>query len=80
MLVAPDGKTYIMQARSQIVDKALEEADLPKLGDRLELPAGWRYEVTTLDAPLKVLSDGRGVATVIQDELQNTYQRIDAKG
>lgn len=76
-LVAPDGSTYIMQARSQIVDETLEEADLPTLGDRLELPEGWTYEVRTLDDRLEVLSDDRGIATVLQDELQNTYQRID---
>lgn len=79
-LVAPDGTTYIMQARSQIVDETLEEADLPTLGDRLELPEGWTYEVRTLDERLEVLSDDRGIATVLQDELQNTYQRIDAAG
>ena len=79
-LVAPDGTTYVMQARSQIVDRDLEEADLPTLGDRLQLPDGWRYEVKVLDAPLDVLSDDRGVATVLQDELQNTYQRVDRVG
>lgn len=76
-LVAPDGTTYVMQARSQIVDASLEEADLPALGDRLELPEGWTYQVRTLEEPLAVLSDDRGIATVLQDELQNTYQRVD---
>ncbi len=75
-LVAPDGTTYVMQARSQIVDETLEEADLPAVGDRLELPEGWSYRVRTLEAPLAVRSTD-GVAVVVQDELQNTYQRID---
>lgn len=75
-LVAPDETTYVMQARSQIVDEALEEADLPALGERLALPEGWAYRVRTLEEPLELLSTD-GVATVIQDELQNTYQRID---
>lgn len=75
-LVAPDGTTYVMQARSQIVDEALEEADLPDLGERLELPEGWAYQVRTLDDPLALRSTD-GVATVVQDELQNTYQRVD---
>jgi hypothetical protein len=75
-LVAPDGTTYVMQARSQIVDATLEESDLPQLGRRLELPDGWTYEVRTLGAPLAVHSVD-GEAIVIQDELQNTYQRID---
>ncbi len=76
-LVAPDGTTYVMQARSQIVDPDLSEGELASLGDRLELPAGWTYQVRTLDSPLRLLSTD-GVATVIQDELQNTYQRVDA--
>lgn len=75
-LTAPDGATYVMQARSQIVDDALAEDDLPGLGDRLALPEGWTYRARTLDAPLEVRSSD-GVAVVIQDELQNTYQRID---
>jgi hypothetical protein len=76
-LVAPDGSTYVMQARSQIVDETLEEDDLPTLGDRLELPEGWTFQARTLEEPLEVLSDDRGIATVLQDELQNTYQRVD---
>lgn len=75
-LVDPAGTTYVMQARSQIVDETLDESDLPTLGDRLELPAGWTYQVRTLEEPLAVRSTD-GVAIVVQDELQNTYQRID---
>jgi hypothetical protein len=75
-LVGPDGATYVMQARSQIVDEGLEESDLVGLGDRLDLPDGWAYRVRTLDAPLSVQSSD-GVAVVIQDDLQNTYQRVD---
>jgi hypothetical protein len=78
-LVSPDGTTYVMQARSQIVDPDLQEADLATLGDRLELPDGWEYRVRTIDEPLRLLSTD-GVATVIQDELQNTYQRVDEVG
>lgn len=74
-LVADDGTTYVMQARSQIVDETLEEADLATLGERLELPAGWSYRQRTLDEPLDVAS-ADGVAIVVQDELQNTYQRV----
>ena len=76
-LTAPGGATYVMQARSQIVDPDITEEDLDALGDRLDLPTGWTYQVRTLDAPLDVRST-KGVAIVVQDELQNTYQRIDA--
>lgn len=72
-LVGPDGATYVMQSYAQIVDPALTEAALPALAARLRLPAGWRYQVRTLAAPLEVRA--AGMATVIQDDLQNTYQR-----
>ncbi len=76
-LVAADGTTYVMQARSQIVDTTLEEDDLATLGDRLELPAGWTFRVRTLEEPLDISSTD-GVAVVVQDELQNTYQRLES--
>jgi hypothetical protein len=75
-LVSADGATYVMQARSQTVDETLEEADFRTLGARLDLPDGWSYRVRTTEAPLAVRST-EGVAVVVQDELQNTYQRID---
>ena len=79
-LVAPDGTTYVMQSWAQVVDPELEEGDLAGLGGRLDLPTGWGFQTRTLDEPLDVLSDDEGVAVVVQDELQNTYQRIDAAG
>lgn len=77
-LVAPDGSVYVMQSYAQIVDPALDEAALPGLAARLRLPVGWRYRVRTLSAPLEVRSGG--AATVVQDDLQNTYQRYLAAG
>ena len=78
-LVAPDGSTYVMQSYSQIKDPTLTIDDLPALGERLELPEGWAFRVRTLEDELDVLSTD-GVATVIQDELQNTYQLVSAGG
>lgn len=72
-LVAPNGAVYVMQSYAQIVDASLVEADLPGLGARLTLPTGWQYRARTLDAPLVVRTPGE--ATVVQDELQNTYSR-----
>jgi hypothetical protein len=72
-LVAPDGSVYVMQSYAQIVDPSLSEGDLSGLGARLTLPADWQYRARTLDAPLVV--DTPGEATVVQDELQNTYSR-----
>jgi hypothetical protein len=62
-----------MQSYAQIVDPSLSEGDLSGLGARLTLPADWQYRARTLDAPLVV--DTPGEATVVQDELQNTYSR-----
>ena len=71
-LVAPGGKVYVMQSYAQIVDPKLTLAQLPALGQRLKLPAGWRYRVRTLKRDLPVTANGR--AYVVQDELSNTYQ------
>lgn len=61
MLVAPDGKSYVMQAYAQIVDTSLTYADLPKLGARLKLPSGWRYTTTTPDKDLVLGAAGKAV-------------------
>jgi hypothetical protein len=75
MLEAPDGSRYVMQAYAQIVDKALSYADLLTLGTRLKLPTGWRYATMVPDKDLIVGAQGK--ATVVQDNLQDTYQRLD---
>jgi hypothetical protein len=72
-LVAPGGDVYVMQAYSQIVDPTQQIGDLRSLGPRLKLPEGWRYRTRVLRRPLAVGAPG-GKATIIQDELQNTYQ------
>lgn len=73
-LLAPDGTRYVMQAYSQIRDPGLELGELPSLGDRLQLPAGWRYRTHRLARDLVLRA--RGEATIVQDELLNTYQRL----
>jgi hypothetical protein len=72
-LLAPDGAAYVMQSYAQIVDPSLSESDLPGLGARLALPDGWQYRARTLEAALVVSTPGE--ATVVQDDLQNTYSR-----
>ncbi|MEL6177605.1 MAG: hypothetical protein AAFS10_01570, partial [Myxococcota bacterium] len=72
-LTSPDGEAYVMQSMSQIVDPELTVDQLPNLGERLELPDGWSYAARVLDADLELATNG--VATVVEDELQNTYQR-----
>jgi hypothetical protein len=68
--------TDVMQAYPQIKDRTLTATDLAGLGTKSTPPAGWTYSARTLTEPLDVVSSD-GVATVIQVELQNTYQRVD---
>lgn len=75
LLVDPvQGDVYIMQSYSQGIDPNLSIGDLTTLGDRLELPEGWRYEAVRLSKDF-VLSSG-GQTTIINDEFASTYQRI----
>jgi hypothetical protein len=71
-LVAPGGDVYVMQSYSQIRDPKLTIGKLRALGRRLDLPAGWRYRVRRLRHELTVAAKGK--ATIVQDQLQNTYQ------
>ena len=73
-LLAADGERYVMQAWSQQVDSALDEANLAGLGDRLQLPDGWTYRSRTLRTPLRVVTTTTKAA-VLQDDLQNSYSR-----
>jgi hypothetical protein len=75
LLVRPDGVRYAMQSYAQMIDKSLSYADLPALGGRLKLPAGWRYEVMKPDTDLMLGAQGK--ATVVQDDLDDTYQKLD---
>jgi hypothetical protein len=74
-LETADGSRYVMQAYAQIVDKDLSYADLAGLGVKLKLPAGWRYGSSVPDQDLVL--GAAGTATVIQDEFENTYQKVD---
>ena len=75
-LTNPDGCVYVMQAYSRIVDPGLTIDDLTGIGDRISPPPGWTFTTRTLADDLGLLSID-GVATVLQDDLQNTYQRVD---
>jgi hypothetical protein len=71
-LVNPDGLAYVMQARCVGVDPTISEEMLPGLGDRLALPEGWTYRTRILEEEL-VVDTSATIATVLQDELENTY-------
>jgi hypothetical protein len=74
LLTSPNGSKYVMQSFSQIVDKDMEESDLPHLGEKIDLPAGWNYEVEILEDEL--LAHANGEAIVLQDTLRNVYQKL----
>jgi len=61
-----------MQALCIGVDPSITEAALPTLGSRLSLPAGWSYRTRILDEEL-VVDTTATVATVLQDEFENSY-------
>jgi len=71
-LVNPDGLAYIMQAYCIGVDPELTEDSLATLGDRLSMPEGWSYRTRILDEEI-VVDTTATIATVLQDELENSY-------
>ena len=79
-LASPDGRVYVMQALSHAVDATQSLATLPTLAEGLAPPDGWSFSTRSQDVALRLLSDAEGVATVIQDELLNSYQRVDRIG
>lgn len=71
-LIDPEGRRWVMQTMSQMVDKTLALEDLAALGSRLTLPAGWAYETRTLTERLSVDTTTRN-AHVTSDDLTNSY-------
>lgn len=72
-LSSPTGEVYMMQSYAQIIDKTLSMADLARLGERLKLPKGWKYQTRVLAADYALTANG--LAYVINDDLYNSYQR-----
>jgi hypothetical protein len=68
-------RRWVMQTWSQIVDPNLTRADLPGLGERLELPEGWKYQTRILDSPLRIDTTTHA-AQVLQDDLKNSYSLL----
>lgn len=76
-LIDPDGAVYFMQSFS--AQKAKQDMDsLAKLGSQLTLPSGWKFRTLTLSKDFN-LSAIDGMAYVVQDDLENTYQKSIAK-
>lgn len=71
-LTDPDGNEYVMQSFAQIADPSLMYRDLFDLAGALHLPDGWQYSARTITQDLELNSNG--LATVINDDLGNSYQ------
>jgi len=76
-LISPKGVVYVMQTYALIVDPNLTEAQLPALGQKLKLPPGWKYRSFKPSQDLTLRASG--TAYVLQDDLENSYQRTDLK-
>jgi hypothetical protein len=73
-LVSPEGTVYAMQSFSMQVDPKQTLSTLPTLGSRLHLPQGWTFRVVKPESDLTL--EAKGKAIVLQDDLENSYQRI----
>jgi hypothetical protein len=75
-LTAPNGDVYVMQSYAQIVDKTLTYKQLSSLASKLQLPTGWTYTTKTLQQDLKLDTTSTGIAYVVNDNLEDSYQRM----
>ena len=74
LLDDPEGKVWVMKAFRDSYGQTSE--NLKDLGGRYKgLPAGWKFRVATLKQDL-VLRPTAGVATVMQDEFENTFDYL----
>ena len=65
-----EGQSYATE-----VDKDLSFDKLPQLGSKLKLPAGWSFEVKTLDKDLTLdPCNANGVAHIVRDDHHNIYE------
>jgi len=72
-LLSPNGHTYVLQSYAQILDPTLTAAALPTLAQRITLPKGWHYKMVVPTKDLVLQASGSAI--VIQDTLDNSYQR-----
>jgi hypothetical protein len=63
-----------MQSYTTMTNPALKIEDLENLENQLTLPTGWSFESETLEQKLELVSNGDAI--VVQDDLGNTYQKI----
>jgi hypothetical protein len=73
-LTAPDGRVFVMQSYSNIVDPDLSYDELRDLGPLLGMPEGWTYR--SFKPKKNIVLRAQTHATILQDALKNTYQRV----
>jgi hypothetical protein len=74
-LISPE-HIYIMQSYSQMVDTTLTEDSLSQLQFKLKIPDGWQFKKIILEEDFVLTTLDTTEAYIMQDELQNTYQRM----
>lgn len=72
LMRSPTAVTWVMQTYTTHKAADLTEADLPVLGQRLDLGDGWEFKARTLDRDL--ILDTKGLAHIVADDLENMYQ------
>jgi hypothetical protein len=72
-------KIYIMFALSNTIDTNLNTFNAQYLNSKLDLPEGWLFTTMTLDNNTYLKVVAKDFATVIKDNLNNTYQYLEPK-
>jgi hypothetical protein len=74
-LISQKNKVYVMQSYTTEV-LPLTIKDLVALSEKLKLPKGWKYQARLLKEPLAIPIPNHQ-ATVIQDDLHNSYTLVE---
>ncbi len=75
-LIDPDGAVYFMQSYS-VQKRKQDPSTLGKLGPQLKLKKGWKFRTLSLTKDFEVKAED-GMAYVVQDDFDNTYQKSSA--
>lgn len=75
-LIDPKGQVYVMQSYSIQSHPEQTPQSLANLGQVLQLPEGWKFK-TGINPKELLVKTTDSTAIVIQDDYQNTYQRMD---
>jgi len=75
-LITPEGSVYTMFSLSLKIDPKNTIENLPTLGKRLTLPAGWNFRARKLDKDMTLTSaaDSNPPNTIVLDQLEGNYQ------